>query len=1187
MRIFQVLLLLLCLLPGAAPAQEDDQTYLTRLLSDTLSARGRNVTISGFEGALSSRATAQEITIADDEGVWLTLRDVAIHWNRLALVRGQIAIQELHAAEILMPRRPLPAADALPSPEATEFTLPELPLALNIRALRAERVVIGAPVFGTGVEMALEGAAQLAGGEGRAALTARRIDGTPGHFTLDGSFANATRILSVLLELEEDQGGIAATLLRLPGQPALALSVAGEGVIDDFTADLRLATNGQDRLGGTIVLRGETPEPTEDHPDPAATRHFSADLRGDLTPLLPAEYHDFFGQSFVLAAEGSQHPDGGFDLPRFELSTQAMQLAGSVRLAPGGMVQFIDVTGRIAPPAGTGPVLLPLSGAATEIDGARLALRYDIATGTQWQADLDITGLSRPDIAIARLALSGSGTLTPQPDASGDLLNGGFRFLADGIAPHDPALAAALGPRIGGTATLSWQQGDSGLRLPALSLEGEDFRLQGTDIALAGLGSALRVSGQLLAQADDLSRFAPIADRPLAGRAEAAVSGTAHLLSGAFDIEAKISGQDLALGQPALDGVLQGPSQITLSAERTTAGTQIRALTLSANALSAQASGQVQSGASALSAQLDFSDLGVMGGGFGGTLQAHATLEEHGTLRRLVLTGTSRNLAIGQPELDRLMRGESTLSVEVTEQDSLIRVERFDFANPQLTASASGTQDGDLHHVALSLRLADLALLVPDFPGPLTVQGQLHDTGTTITADLHATGPGQIDARIGGTIARDLSNADLTFTGGAQLALANAFIRPSSIQGPVRFDLRMQGTPGPAALSGSVTASDVRFVNTALGVLISQGRITANLAGGQAMLTAEGRFENGGRLEARGPIGLAAPFPADLAVTLNRARLQNPELYDTRVNGTVTIRGPLAGGGLIAGALALEETELRVPSAGRGGTWPIPDLSHVNEPAEVRATRARAGLLDENGGANGGGNPFGLDLTISAPNRIFLRGRGLDAELGGSLHLGGTTADIVPTGRFDLIRGRLDLLDRRFDISEGYALIQGRFVPYIFLSATTTANGINAAIIIEGDVNEPEISFLSTPPLPEEEVLAQILFGRDLSTLTAFQAAQLASSVATLAGRSGDGIVTRLRRGFNLDNLDVITDGDGNTAIRAGRYITENIYSEIVFSPRGTTELNLNLDLSPSVTLRGAVDDTGTVGIGVFYERDY
>ena len=88
-------IILLAILPCAAMAQDSDKDFLTGFLEQNLSSAGRIVTISGFQGALSSRATMAEMTIADDTGVWLTLRDVTLDWSQSALLSGQIVIDEL------------------------------------------------------------------------------------------------------------------------------------------------------------------------------------------------------------------------------------------------------------------------------------------------------------------------------------------------------------------------------------------------------------------------------------------------------------------------------------------------------------------------------------------------------------------------------------------------------------------------------------------------------------------------------------------------------------------------------------------------------------------------------------------------------------------------------------------------------------------------------------------------------------------------------------------------------------------------------------------------------------------------------------------------------------------------------------------------------------------------------------
>ena len=118
-------------------------------------------------------------------------------------------------------------------------------------------------------------------------------------------------------------------------------------------------------------------------------------------------------------------------------------------------------------------------------------------------------------------------------------------------------------------------------------------------------------------------------------------------------------------------------------------------------------------------------------------------------------------------------------------------------------------------------------------------------------------------------------------------------------------------------------------------------------------------------------------------------------------------------------------------------------------------------------------------------------------------------------------------------------------------------------------------------------MLAQLLFGRDLTQISAFQALQLANAVATLAGRGGAGLIGNLRDGFGLDDLDITTDDEGQTAVRVGKYISDNIYTDVTASSDGTGEVSLNLDITPSLTAKGTLGTDGNTGVGIFFERDY
>jgi translocation and assembly module TamB len=480
-------------------------------------------------------------------------------------------------------------------------------------------------------------------------------------------------------------------------------------------------------------------------------------------------------------------------------------------------------------------------------------------------------------------------------------------------------------------------------------------------------------------------------------------------------------------------------------------------------------------------------------------------------------------------------------------------------------------------------------LFAPDFPGPVVARGRIGIDAERLSIGLDASGPGGTAGRIAGTASTRDGKVDLALTGRTQAAALDTFIAPRSLSGPVTFDLALRGTPSLRSMSGRVSADAIDFADPDYRVSVTGISFDADIANSQARIRSAGQVRGGGTVGIEGTVGLGAAEAADLTVALESVRLRDPSLYETRVSGQFRFTGAPAGGGLLSGEVAVGETELRIPSAGLGALGFDADILHVADSAPVRETRRRAGIgtaVPETPGA-ASRRPVALDIGISAPRRIFVRGRGLDAELGGSLRVRGTSADVQPAGQFDLIRGRLDILGKRFEIDEGLVRLEGALTPYVRFAANSTNDGVTSTVTIEGPASQPVIAFTSSPPLPEEEVVAQLLFGRGLDGISAFQAAQLASAIATLSGRGGEGVVGRLRSSFGLDDLDVQTDTDGNIAVRAGKYISQNVYTDIAVGTDGTSEINLNLDLNAGLTVRGTLGSDGDTGIGIYYERDY
>ncbi|MDP5350217.1 MAG: translocation/assembly module TamB domain-containing protein [Paracoccaceae bacterium] len=1255
-------------LPASAQTPDQDRGYLQGLLEDNLSGLGRDVRISGFEGALSARASIAELTIADGEGVWLRLSDIVLDWNRAALLRGRIDVNELTVARIDLIRPPVPDP-SLPAAEATSgFSLPELPVSVQIGRIAAARVSLGDGFIGQPVEINIEGSVTLGNGEGEADLLIARIDGPRGEVQLSGAYANASRQLTLDLGVAEDAGGIAATLLGLPGTPSVRLAVTGDAPIDDFTAELSLATDGQDRLAGQVILQTlREPAPAtegeaEDDTTPAAliTRRVVTRIGGDIAPVFAPDYRAFFGPDIQLIVTATRTPDGRMLLEGLDLTAEAIRLSGDAALSAEGWPERLALSGQIVAPDGR-PVLLPLSGPQTRVNRTDLDLTYDAATGDAWTLRLDIDGLDRPDLTARRAALTGEGLILrgDSEDAIGRV-TGQFRFDTEGLTLADAAMADALGGDVAGALGFDWST-DGPFMIPRLSLTLADTRLSGSAEIDAGTAAEL---GDLSAAFDlrlvtaDLSRFAGLAGQPLAGGADLAARGQILPLTGGFNIDLSGKAQDLAIGQPRVDPLITGASRIALQASRDTAGTRVDLFEIVTTGTDLRGRAALSSGGSTVDLTAQLLDAGLILEGISGparlvldarqqaetwqiTLDAAApgetTARLTGTVTgdgidRLLAEGqlsaavadlrpwaqlagrplagalqisldasgdvlgrsgtasgqvNGTNLAMGQANADAILRGDSSLAFEIRQTpEGMTILDKVELRTPQGMTDVTGRVSATDSRLRFDAFIRDIALIAPEVSGQATARGTVQSTGGDWQIETTATGPGGITAAAAGTLAPDGRRINLTLRGSAPLSLANNRLRPNSVSGLLSYDLAVNGPPALSSVSGVLSTQGARVVLPGAGLALSDLGATVRLSAGRAQVDAAAALSTGGRISVAGPVALSAPYPADLTLDLTRAVFSQRKLYEATADGQVTLRGPLTGGAQIGGRIALETVELRIPESLGPSFANLPELQHRGDSPAVRQTRIWAGLIADPAAASGPSVAFPIDLIIDAPSRIFVRGRGLDAELGGRLRLTGTTAALVPQGQFELVRGRLSILGKRLDLTEGLVRLQGAFDPYLRFIAETEAQGSAIRIGLEGVASQPELTLTSSPELPQDEVLALLLFGRGITEISALQAVQLASAIRTLSGRS-NGLSEGLRGAIGVDDLDLSTTEDGQTEARVGKYISENIYTDVTVNTAGETEINLNLNVSRSITVRGRLGSDGGTGIGIYIERDY
>lgn len=456
--------------------------------------------------------------------------------------------------------------------------------------------------------------------------------------------------------------------------------------------------------------------------------------------------------------------------------------------------------------------------------------------------------------------------------------------------------------------------------------------------------------------------------------------------------------------------------------------------------------------------------------------------------------------------------------------------------------------------------------------GNLTLDSSINGGGIGLTAAGQVSlqnGPG-LDIRVQGDVPLSAANAQL----GAQGFVA---------EGNASVNVTVGGTGGKPTITGTVSTSGARVVDVRRNLAIEQITTTINLTGTRAEIGGlTGNFATGGQISVTGFIDISNPgLPSELTINLDQAVYVDGNTVTSTADARLTLTGSLLNGPLLAGTVNLSRTSITL-SESRPASLQALDIEHRNAPTAV--LRQRRDQEPAEGRTSSA--PIALDLTISSPSQTFVRGRGIDAELGGTIRLTGSAAAPEVSGAFELRRGRMQILTKRLTITRATITFGGDLVPLLDLEATTTSGDATIVIRLTGLASNPQVTFSSTPSLPQDEILAQLIFGQSLARLSPLQIAQLADAAAQLAGGRGTSLFQSLRSTLGIDDLDVSTDETGGTSISAGKYLNDRTYIQLQQGGNGGARATINLDIGRGLKLKGEAGGSGAGG-GIFYEKEY
>lgn len=340
----------------------------------------------------------------------------------------------------------------------------------------------------------------------------------------------------------------------------------------------------------------------------------------------------------------------------------------------------------------------------------------------------------------------------------------------------------------------------------------------------------------------------------------------------------------------------------------------------------------------------------------------------------------------------------------------------------------------------------------------------------------------------------------------------------------------------------------------------------------------------------------------DLGLATQRALLvSRPDMVAT-ISSSLKITGATASGIEVSGPVTIDRAEISV-GGGQTASFPTLEVREINRPgAAPAAIRSAPRRTPPKAPPAADATPIKLALDVRAPQAIFVRGRGLDAEMSGQLTVTGSPGAPAVIGGFTMRRGTFSLGSRRLTFSKGIVTLDNlnTIDPRLDFLATTTANSATIGVAITGTAREPSIEITSTPSMPPDEAMALLIFGKPASQLGASELLQVAQALAELAGQSpGDSVLSRLRKGLGLDQLSIgsssssrpgeATGAGGNgMSLEAGRYVAPGVYVGARQGAAGNSSRGVvQLDVFDNIKIEGDIGADSTGRVGVKAEWDY
>lgn len=407
------------------------------------------------------------------------------------------------------------------------------------------------------------------------------------------------------------------------------------------------------------------------------------------------------------------------------------------------------------------------------------------------------------------------------------------------------------------------------------------------------------------------------------------------------------------------------------------------------------------------------------------------------------------------------------------------------------------------------------------------------------------------------------------------------------LSGRLDMDLAIQGTLEKPRMDGQIQLSQGSYENLRTGTLLRDMEMLMRPETGrlriQKMQASDGE---GGTVSGQGWIDMlpGSGHGFEMEILFDQVALIRQDYATAKTGGQLTFTNADREM-MLEGRMTVGPAEFRIPDR-------LPqDITEI-EVTEINGKGEKGKSIEQKKPSPG--SFINLDVSLVAPGHVFIRGRGLDSEWQADLRVVGKADQPVVSGKLTVVRGNFNFMGKRFELKNGQITFDRGVPPVARIDVTAEAEArardMTAQLRVTGTTEAPEIKLSSDPALPQDEILARLLFGRSVTQITPWQAIQLANALNTLAGGGGLDFMGRMRNMIGVDQLEIKQSEEdfSKTTIRAGKYLNERVYLEVERGlDYGSGKASVEIEITPNISVETEMGEDAEGGIGFNWRWDY